>query len=207
MIVLRWSPDWGLLERRYREDPERFDWDFPRTAGFGQAEGDPGEFRVRSDIRRQAIELWNSTFETSFFAMREAIQILTLDALGAVEGTRLVSPDLYTLDRLPDRELRPDEMRLFEDLDRDGENVPDLALLTDDDDWYAPDIVERLLPAAAGHDGLTWTSVVYDGVLTRRDALADFCFTNNYAVTARLISSGSCTLTGTTSTPKDEATD
>jgi hypothetical protein len=58
-----------------------------------------------------------------------------------------------------------------------------LYVFTDDDDWFSPDLVARLLGSpAARADGSVWISSIFQGgeVAAREHKL--LCYTNNYAI-------------------------
>lgn len=148
--MMRPSPDWGRLDRSYLKESEAFDWKFSRPERFIAG----------------LIELWDSTFDTSFYEVRQAVKDVTLESFAAVRGARIVLAE----------EPEPSP-------------PPDLALFSDDDDWFAPDIVDYLRRPAAENDGLTWTSVLFNGLLRERDAMPTYCWSNNYAVTRRFIES------------------
>lgn len=57
----------------------------------------------------------------------------------------------------------------------------------DDDDWFSPNLAEALLGSRdALKDGVIWRSSRFDGQLSVREH-DGFCYTNNYAVTGRLL--------------------
>ena len=106
---------------------------------------------------REAIELWDATFRRSFFEVRQALKDLTLRSFASVRGARVIPAS--EVDAWP-----PESIVLF----------------SDDDDWFAPDVVERIARLRRRPHGVTWTSIVHDGGFKVRPG--GFCYTNNYAV-------------------------
>ena len=142
LIVLRQSPDWkdgaSILDAA-----EAYDRLIGRPIGFA----------------RGFIELWNKTFATTYFQVRQILKEITLANFMAVKGANCV--------------------RLNELLEK-PEIAGDIILFSDDDDWFSPVIVQELegIPVEIG--GVTWPSVRYDGAFfLRKDT---YCYTNNYAV-------------------------
>lgn len=141
--MLRKSPDWGRLDGSYLSQTSPMDRELQRPTGFTEA----------------FIELWDATFTTSFFAVRQALKDITLRNFAAVREARLVTAaDL--------RSWPPSRLTLF----------------SDDDDWFAPDLVEHLARVAEKADGITWTATMYSGQFLRSPEI--LCSTNNYAVSA-----------------------
>jgi hypothetical protein len=144
LIVLRQSPNWedgaSILAAA-----EAYDRLIGRPIGFA----------------RGFIELWNKTFVTTYFQVRQNLKEITLASFIAVKGA--------------------DCVRLNELLEK-PEIAADIILFSDDDDWFSPVIVKELEGVPAEIGGVTWPSVRYDGAFQlRKDT---YCYTNNYAVLA-----------------------
>lgn len=115
---------------------------------------------------RSLISLWNHTFGIGFFETRQFLKDVTLRNFATVRDAELV------------------EVEKIPALGR----TPSLILFSDDDDWFNPDIIARLAVSLDREvEGLTWTSVRFDGAFQRRTDDPGFCFTNNYAVTERYV--------------------
>lgn len=143
-LVLRQSPDWGNLDHNYLDQTEEFDRLIGRTPGF----------------TRGIIELWDATFDISFFEIRQKLKELTLDNLARVKNAKV-----HHINDMPSK------ARFW--------------LFTDDDDWFCPDIVAALRSHAPKTQGITWKSCRFDGSFTMREHDSGFCYTNNYALTDR----------------------
>lgn len=119
---------------------------------------------------RRIVTLWDASFHVPYFQVRQRLKELTLQNLASVQKATFVP---------------------IEHIDA---KVPSARFyfFSDDDDWLAPDIVERLcandLPTA---DGFLWLSArLADGLEIRQRR---YCFTNNYCVTDAYIRSGQAT--------------
>jgi len=111
---------------------------------------------------RSFIELWDATFRTTFFEVRKALKDITLRSFAAVRDA-----DVVPFTEVGDWPPAP------------------LVLFSDDDDWFAPDVVEKVASFSRKLGGVTWDStVLYRGMLVRRSDA--YCYTNNYAVTERV---------------------
>src|SRR5215475_10416963 len=106
LIVLRQSPDWkdgaSILDAT-----EAYDRLIGRPIGFA----------------RGFIELWNKTFVTTYFQVRQNLKEIALANFMAVKGA--------------------DCVRLNELLEK-PKTVADIILFTDDDDWFSPVIFQEL---------------------------------------------------------------
>ena len=144
LIVLRQSPNWedgtSILE-----GAEAYDRLIGRPIGFA----------------RGFIELWNKTFVTTYFQVRQNLKEITLANFMAVKGADCVQ---------------------LNELQQKPEIAADIILFSDDDDWFSPVIVKELEGVPAEIGGVTWPSVRYDGAFQLRKDV--FCYTNNYAVLA-----------------------
>jgi hypothetical protein len=148
----------GIIVLRQTPDWGRLDYGYLDTLGpFERLTGLPDGFL------RRFIGTWDETLKVPFFTIRQQLKDLSLRNFAAVADACLV-PLEQARTELPEG---------------------DILLFTDDDDWYAPDIVPRLLAAAGEAEGLVWNSAMFTGGLRLRDQF--HCFTNNYAVHARLI--------------------
>jgi hypothetical protein len=144
LIVVRQSPNWedgaSILDAA-----ETYDRLIGRPIGFA----------------RGFIELWNKTFATTYFQVRQNLKEITLANFMAVKGA--------------------DCVRLNELLEK-PEIAADIILFSDDDDWFNPVIVRELEGVPVEIGGVTWPSVRYDGAFQLRKDI--YCYTNNYAVLA-----------------------
>jgi hypothetical protein len=144
LIVLRQSPDWedgtSILA-----GAEAYDRLIGRPIGF----------------TRGFIELWNKTFATTYFQVRQRLKEITLANFMAVKSADCVQ---------------------LSELQQKPEIAADILLFSDDDDWFNPIIVKDLegIPIEIG--GVTWPSVRYDGAFQLRKDV--YCYTNNYALLA-----------------------
>ena len=144
LIVLRQSPNWedgtSILDAA-----EAYDRLIGRPIGFA----------------RGFIELWNKTFSTTYFKVRQTLKEITLANFMTVTGA--------------------DCVRLNELLEK-PQIAADIVLFSDDDDWFCPVLLEELEGVPADIGGVTWPSVRYDGAFQLRKDI--YCYTNNYAVLA-----------------------
>jgi hypothetical protein len=122
------------------------------------------------------ITIWDASLPIGYREFRHALKAIALKNFAAVKGSSLV--DFLTL-----------EERL----------LPEDALVTfvDDDDWFAPNLFERLLEKPSG-DGFKWGSVALGffshtlheqglgGLLTMRK-LDNVIYTNNYVVSGQCL--------------------
>ena len=147
-IVLRQSPEWGI--QTYA--------DLEKTRDFCRLIGRPENFIS------ERVMLWDRTFRTGFFAVRQVMKEICLENFRSVSGASLVS-----LEQSRDA-LDPDAFYLF----------------TDDDDWYHPGIarvLSALDPRAC--EAILWYSARFRRGLTPR--LPDAFYTNNYAVSGTML--------------------
>ncbi len=128
---------------------------------------DPSEFerltRRPPGSVADLVRLWDETFRVSFSEIRQHMKDIARDSLLAV-GVRILDFAAY-LDHSP----QPSAFYLF----------------TDDDDWFAPNIIERLR-GQERQQLMIWGSVRFRGSFEFRE-IEKFCYTNNYAVRGRLI--------------------
>jgi hypothetical protein len=110
---------------------------------------------------RQLVMTWDGFFAVPYFQVRQQLKDLTLRSLSRVSNARLLPFAGCDLDQLSSR----------------------IYLFTDDDDWFDPDIVDRLsVHDRRGVQGMVWHSVRLAGQLEVRRLR--HCFTNNYCVTS-----------------------
>lgn len=150
-------------------DPAVYVW--PRTTVDWADETGP-RGRVKEEFR-QRVELWNATFTTSYHAFRREVARIAVDNLSRIEGARVTS-----WDEIPEGSV---------------------VLPVDDDDWFAPDVAQRIEahrePAAIGYRWqAAYLEVPFDlGHAVHRARLRLLpwtgpryvCSTNNYAVVKR----------------------
>lgn len=147
-IVLRQSPEWAT--QTYA--------DLEKTRDFCRLIGWPENFII------ERVMLWDRTFKTGFFAVRQVLKEISLDNFRSVGGAKLVPLEQAR------EALDPTAFYLF----------------TDDDDWYRPDIgrvLSELNPRAC--DAILWHSGRFHEGLTCR--LPDDFYTNNYAVSGAML--------------------
>lgn len=113
---------------------------------------------------RRLVELWDQAFRIPYFQVRQQLKDLTMRNLASVEDAVLCS--------IEESACAVPSARLY--------------LFTDDDDWFSPDIVARLVVQdAPGVEGMIWQSVRLAGTIDVRHMR--HCFTNNYCVTSDFI--------------------
>lgn len=114
--------------------------------------------RPEGSVRR-LIENWDRRIRLPFFEVRRRMAEIT-DANLARQGRASII-DLETFRR--------------------GIDGRAIYTFIDDDDWFDPDLAQRLAALPIGGDGVVWRSVRYAGRLEVRE-LDGYCHTNNYAV-------------------------
>lgn len=114
-----------------------------------------------------SVELWNRTFNRSFFEVRQEIKELTFKNFSTIKNVEIING---------------------EELKNSNDFKEGFYILTDDDDWLHPQIGEFLSELRNKGDKKNWViwgSVLFGGVreeiITYRD-IDKFCYTNNYAV-------------------------
>ncbi len=122
------------------------------------------------------ITIWDASLSIGYREFRHALKVIALKNFAAVKGARLI--DFQTLEEL----LLPEDA---------------LVAFVDNDDWFAPNLFERLLEIRS-EDGFKWGSVrlgvafsaLHDqggcDLLTMRKINNTIC-TNNYAVSGQCI--------------------
>jgi len=133
--------------------------DLEQTRAFCRLIGRPETYII------DRVLLWDKTFRTSFFAARQFMKDISQENFRTVEHTRLVpSTDIKTV------------------LDRNA-----LYLFTDDDDWYHPQIAQRLaeIDPRACDVVLYETATLGPGLTLWKDHYA--CSTNGYAVSGEVL--------------------
>src|SRR5262245_40399233 len=119
LIVLRQSPDWSRITRQEYVEHSR---EFCRSIGRPL------------DQMNDIVDLWDSTFEVSYFEARQQMKEIARSNLTAVSNAELVELDAFRSDG-----ARP-------------------ICFVDDDDWFAPDLAKHL-DWTLGYDGFIWTHV------------------------------------------------
>lgn len=147
-IVLRQSPEWAT--QTYA--------DLEKTRDFCRLIGWPENFII------DRVMLWDRTFRTGYFAVRQVLKEISLENFRSVGGANLVFLEQAR------KAFDPDAFYLF----------------TDDDDWYRPDIgrvLSELAPRAC--EAIVWHFGRLRGGLTPRQP--DAFYTNNYAVSGTML--------------------
>jgi hypothetical protein len=107
------------------------------------------------------IDLWNRSFSTDFYSVRQKVKEVAAYASRQLRNATLLSLEQFT----------------------EPFDVNALYIFTDDDDWFAPEVSDRLLGSAAMADAIVWVSTVFErGTLFARSNSNGFCYTNNYAL-------------------------
>ena len=108
---------------------------------------------------RRSVEAWNKAFNKSFFQTRHELKMLALKNLRNLRHTDL---DLNSMrSRIPSWRI---------------------LLLSDDDDWVAPDWLDKLPRATKKLLFCRWESVRFNGDWYVRPNSKNYSFTNNYCV-------------------------
>ena len=114
LFILRQSPDWHALANDFK---------------LGR-EIDPSRFRPPVHIPGfpgnivQLVDLWNTTMGVDFFSVRSRLKEMCEDSLAQIPGARRMS---------------------YLDVERVGPEIgKSVVFYHDDDDWFAPDIVDTL---------------------------------------------------------------
>ena len=123
----------------------------------------PEEFDVKVlhpiGTTRRSVEAWNAAFKKSFFQTRHELKQLTLRNLRCLRHTDL---------ELISMRSRISSWRVL--------------LLSDDDDWVAPDWLDRLPSETRKLLFCRWQSVRFNGSWYVRPNSKIYSFTNNYCV-------------------------
>jgi hypothetical protein len=115
------------------------------------------------------VELWNGTFPVSFYRIRQRLKDIAFESFAAVRGIERLGFDAYL--------AQPSAPTAY-------------YLFTDDDDWFAPHVLERLSAASIGElDLVIWGSIRFRGGFKFRQ-IRDFCYTNNYVIRGTLAPAG-----------------
>lgn len=153
-IVLRQTPDWkNISYTDFVEQSQKFCLTIGRPIN-----------QVKNTV-----DLWNNTFNISFFEVRQRMKEISIDNFNCVKNS-LFFPESAQFD-----------------LENHADNI---VLFIDDDDWINPNIIRYIRCHIEKYDGFVWGSAAYGGregeVLTLR-AFDGFCHTNNYAITTRCL--------------------
>ena len=162
MLLVLLSDSW-LVEMFFKRGlvalRQSFDWSQIKSVD----DLSPEEFdlKVKHPIgtTRRSVEAWNAAFNKSFFQTRHELKMLTLKNLRNLWHT--------------DLELIPMRSRI---------SSWRVLLLSDDDDWVAPDWLDRLPPGAKKLLFCRWKSVRFNGEWYVRPNSSNYSFTNNYCV-------------------------
>jgi len=106
-----------------------------------------------SDIVKR-IDLWNSLFAIDFFSIRCRLAEIAVRSWEAVRGASIVS-----FDNIP------------EVINAMIEGSDAVVCFVDDDDWFAPNLHQRLEIVASGscrHHAVRWAGAMYDGSMRNR---------------------------------------
>lgn len=154
-IVLRQSPNWHSITTEEFEQ---------QSKAFCRAIGRP------ENLVNEIVQLWNQTFDISFFATRQTLKHIAQKSLKKVKNVQIISIDT---------------------LQQYTQINSGIYLFIDDDDWIQPDIINFFSkPDIQDFDGYRWGSVNFDGrkpELIVRRAFDQTCFTNNYAISSRYL--------------------
>jgi hypothetical protein len=149
----------------WRASPDWLNYDLADSRPFIRSQG------LEEDLLERFAALWDSSFAVDFCMFRHRLKLIASATAAAT------SAHLATRDNLPDVQ----------------EN--DRIVFLDDDDWLAPNLF-RCIPEAAGFDGYRWGSVRigvdFDptspgAAMVQLRQLSPIVYTNNYAVTGRMI--------------------
>ncbi len=158
-IVLRQSPSWDTMTIQEFEQQSKV---FCRLIGR------------RENLVNEIVQLWNQTFDISFFTTRQLLKQIAQKNLKKVKNVQII-----TIGELEENLHKNQDIGIY--------------LFIDDDDWIQPDIAKFFSKQTIQHfDGYRWGSVNFDGrkpELLLRRAFDDTCFTNNYAVSSRYLNS------------------
>lgn len=137
LVASRRSPPWRVLAEDYRRSGRY------RTELFVPKPLPPG---FPTDLLAR-IQLWNETFSLDFFTCRARLSDIAEASWRAVRGAEIVS--------------NPDPRYLAERV----RSAPDtLVCFTDDDDWFAPALVEELAKLDAKDIcALRWAAPLFNG--------------------------------------------
>jgi hypothetical protein len=146
-IVRRHRLDWASHAARFKE-----------TGGY-----DPAAFLPDPappgfpDQMRACIDLWNAELAVDFFACRAALAEVSRRSCMAVRGAELV-----------ERSALPEVVAAMRGDPRS------VCLFVDDDDWYAPHLVEALPWSLAYTDAVRWSDLLFNGRLLYRSVQRHF---------------------------------
>lgn len=146
----------------YRQSPDWQSLDYgylDEVAGFEKMAMLPAGFIGKM------IRTWDEIFPISYFSVRQRLKEIALRNLNEVRHAKVIDLEKF----------------------RSQEKPTPICLFVDDDDFFHPAIVDRLLPFAKLTDGLVWKSILFKGDIKIRQEV--HCFTNNYAVTNRYLKS------------------
>ena len=122
-----------------------------------------------------SVDLWNRTFNRSFFDVRQEIKELTLKNFSTISNVEIIEGNELT------------------DLNSEALNEG-FYILIDDDDWLHPQISDFLstIKIDDKRGGIIWGSVLFGGVneriITYR-SIDGYCYTNNCVVFGSLLKS------------------
>jgi oligoribonuclease NrnB/cAMP/cGMP phosphodiesterase (DHH superfamily) len=170
IIIQRQSLDWSAENYSDRGAAENF--------AYAILPENCVEERVAlADATLELIELWNSVFDIRFHTCRAKIKEIAHINWREVNQCDEIWYD-FNFDQIRSKFM--------------GETV--VALFTDDDDWFAPDVFSQLNEATSQSSakGWLWKRSKFDGTLSSTE-LGDplYAFTNNYALDGRMFDKGS----------------
>ena len=159
--MFRWlasSPKIYVVERQSPDWAALDDRYFDEMRAFARLIGRPENMMV------DYVRLWDDTFPLSFFQVRARLKEIAMGSRADMRGVeRIDLAGAATLDA-------PGAWLVF----------------SDDDDWFAPDLADRLrTETGRGDEVVIWRSLVLRDGFERR-AVDHYCYTNNYGVRGRL---------------------
>lgn len=142
-----------------RQSPDWGNLDYDHFSGLSDFEK---MVRLPIGFVESVIRTWDKTFPVSYFQVRQRMKDITLANMAQVSRANLVT------------------------LQEAKNDLPkaDVYLFTDDDDWFAPDIITSIkaIDGIEKLQGIAWRTARFGGDIRVKDQV--YCFTNNYAVTA-----------------------
>lgn len=139
VIIRRRSPDWAALSQQWQATGQ---YDLSQLLPSPPPPGFPENLP-------HLIDIWNRTFSRDFFHCRARLAEISMGSCRAIPGAQIVAAEsLSSTDTHP-----PSTLFLF----------------VDDDDWFSPEIPERI---GSEHSmAVRWDAAIFDGSLTWRPVI------------------------------------